>query len=476
MSGSKHPSNTILRRIRKRLGSWLSDENTKGQNVHASLFELLFPGEEFTAEKAGLLAERLRSEAERLGTRSDVGVAADSAGGIPSGNNAHTSATGTATTAQMKQKKKPIEPLDFSKYQKRNVALDIAYRGFDYHGFARSDHMDKTIEEELFTAMRKTRLVPEGVGWRELGYSRGGRTDKGVSAAGQVVALELRSKGLVGSEPVEEQDEYDYCQIINSVMSDNVRVLGWKTIDREFSARFNAQSRMYKFYFVRKRGELDIEAMQEAAGHLVGTHDFRNMCKADIPTVTNFVRKILTAVVVRVPQMEVRGYEVFELNIVGTAFLWHQIRCIAAVLAMVGEGLESQGVVRELLDVEKVTCKPQFRMAEPEPLLLYECSYDALEGRWIRPEGVLRAFDREVDREVRELVTKAQVLLTTRDRVIKTREDTTMLGGEPCKATGNVRLREPQHVPLLERKREPSIEERLARHGLTILSRGPRQT
>ena len=41
----------------------------------------------------------------------------------------------------------------------------------------------------LFAALRHTRLIPEGVGWEGLGYSRCGRTDKGVSALGQVRSL-----------------------------------------------------------------------------------------------------------------------------------------------------------------------------------------------------------------------------------------------------------------------------------------------
>ena len=225
---------------------------------------------------------------------------------------------------------------------------------------------------------------------------------------------------------------------------------------------------MYKFFFVRKEGALDVERMREAAGHLVGTFDFRNLCKADVPAVTNFVRRIVEARLERLEGAGVRGYEVLELNIVGTAFLWHQIRCIAAVLAMVGEGLEEPGVVKELLDVERVTCKPQFKMAEPEPLLLYECAYDELDGGWIWPEGVLRAFDLEVDQEVQMLMTKAQVLLATRDRVLGSGSVSGNGSGDVLMAAGRQR-----HVPLLERNREPSIEGRLAKHGLQIVSREP---
>lgn len=47
------------------------------------------------------------------------------------------------------------------------------------------------------------------------------------------------------------------------------------------SRRFDARAREYK-YFIVQDGSLDISAMREAAGHLVGEHDFRNFCKADV--------------------------------------------------------------------------------------------------------------------------------------------------------------------------------------------------
>lgn len=204
---------------------------------------------------------------------------------------------------------------------------------------------------------------------------------------------------------------------------------------------------------------------------------------------TNFVRRIMSVDVARIEEGGVFGYEMYEINIVGTAFLWHMIRCIAAVLEMVGEGLERPEVVRDMLDLDKVPCKPQFKMAAPEPLLLHECSYDELDGQWIRPAKALQSFDREVDREVRMLLTKAQVLMKTRERVFDgkagERDDN---GGDVLVQDGgaggggveggctSAPLRDSHHVPLLERRREPSIEERLARHGLSVASRGPRSS
>lgn len=177
-------------------------------------------------------------------------------------------------------------------------------------------------------AMRKTRLVPSGKSWREMVYSRGGRTDKGVSAAGQVIALEVRSKALVDELPCQEDEELDYPGMINRVLSPQIRVLGWKTVDRSFSARFSAESREYKYFFVDEDNELNLSAMQEAANHLVGEHDFRNFCKADVPTVTNFVRSILSVSLKRTPLFQIGSFSAIELHISGTAFLWHQVGCI----------------------------------------------------------------------------------------------------------------------------------------------------
>ncbi len=250
-----------------------------------ALFELLFPGQQFTADKAGVLVERLRGEAARLERLyaagsggagvGDPAVSALSPLGVDRGEGNVKRHKRQKGQERREGREGRSAGFDFSKYQRRIVALQIAYRGFDYQGFARSEHAMRTVEAELFAAMEKTKLVPEGVGWRELGYSRGGRTDKGVSAAGQVVALELRSKALAGGVPVDEGDEYDYCHMINSAMSENVRVIGWKTIGSEFSSRFSARSRTYKYYFVRRRGEFDLGAIREAAGHLVGEHDYR---------------------------------------------------------------------------------------------------------------------------------------------------------------------------------------------------------
>ena len=48
--------------------------------------------------------------------------------------------------------------------------------------------MQSQMQRQLYVALRRTKLIPEDTGWQELSYSRCGRTDKGVSALGQVYA------------------------------------------------------------------------------------------------------------------------------------------------------------------------------------------------------------------------------------------------------------------------------------------------
>lgn len=74
-----------------------------------------------------------------------------------------------------------------------------------------------------------------------------------------------------------------------------------------------------------QHGQLDIAAMQEAAAHFVGEHDFRNFCKIDAEHVKNFVRTILDFRVKLVQPPSADGRALYALHIKGTAFLWHQV-------------------------------------------------------------------------------------------------------------------------------------------------------
>ncbi|XP_012946059.1 uncharacterized protein LOC101858380 [Aplysia californica] len=286
-------------------------------------------------------------------------------------------------------RRKAQREFDFTKYNTRHVALKVAYLGWDYHGFVVQEDSDKTVEAALFEALIKTRLIES----RETSnYHRCGRTDKGVSALGQVISIDLRTNLLKGvgvkvreggtaeSREGDKTTEVRYVHILNKVLPPEIRVLAWAPVDPGFSARFSCKKRTYKYYF--PKGNLNIQKMSEAAVKLVGEHDFRNFCKMDVGNgVVNFTRKILKAEVAVLDEIE-NGFSMCELTVVGQAFLWHQIRCIVSVLFLVAQGKESLEIVEELLNVEKNPRKPQYTMASELPLVLFDCDFgDDLE--WV---------------------------------------------------------------------------------------------
>jgi tRNA pseudouridine38/39 synthase len=251
--------------------------------------------------------------------------------------------------------------------------------------------------------MKKLRLIEHR---RSCNYSRCGRTDRGVSAFGQVVAMRVRSAiplsvadadvprdpwaAVVDPATGKSHIEMNYVRVLNHSLPDTIRVLGWCEVTPDFSARFSCGTRTYRYFFQRRR--LDVAAMNDAAGRLVGEHDFRNLAKLDVANVSNFVRVIQYARVERVMGSDGRGDkqvmatatatatsegegegDLFKLEIRGVAFLWHQVRNIMAVLTMVGEGKEHPAVIDALFDISSCPACPDYMMADERPLVLHHC-------------------------------------------------------------------------------------------------------
>nr|SVE73625.1 EOG090X083V [Daphnia atkinsoni] len=276
---------------------------------------------------------------------------------------------------------------DHKKYAKRHVLLQVAYVGWDYAGFVVQEHTEKTIEAELFKALERTRLVES----RETSnYHRCGRTDKGVSSFGQAVSLDLRSnlsegKGVFVPDGHQAKlgntDEIAYVGILNKVLPPEIRVVAWAPVDKTFSARFDCGQRTYHYYF--PKANLDIQSMRIAAQYLIGEHDFRNFCKMDVGNgVVKFHRRIIDIQIEAVDNSS-DSYSMIRLKLIGKAFLWHQVRCIVAILFLVGKGNEEPTIIQELLDVESNPRKPQYGMASEVPLNLFTCTYSGEDFQWI---------------------------------------------------------------------------------------------
>ena len=269
---------------------------------------------------------------------------------------------------------------NFAKYKVRHVALKLMYLGWDYQGFVVQEDTNKTIESVLFDALLKTKLIHSR---ESSNYHRCGRTDKGVTAFAQVISLDLRTnliegKGVITPENYEDtrtnngQTEIPYATILNKVLPPEVRIIAWAPVDEKFSARFNCQKRTYKYLF--PIGDMNIDLMKQACKYLIGEHDFRNLCKMAVNNgVLNYKRTIFSAEINCTE--ENHCYSMCELTIIGQAFLWHQIRCIVAILFLVGEGKEQPEIIEKLLNIEICPNKPQYCMAAEFPLILFDCQY-----------------------------------------------------------------------------------------------------
>lgn len=403
-----------------------------------------------------------------------------------------------------------------SRYSTRHIALKFAYLGQNYNGFEYHTGNDTplpTVEEKLWKALNKAKLIfptpdpaiEEGhLNWTGCEYSKCGRTDRGVSAFGQVIGIRVRSNrplpppaadpiprsSSAGSEdnepnaasgpladdgdgldsPTRENstnsfnpitDELPYTQILNRLLPPDIRILAWcPDPPPNFSARFSCRERRYKYFFTNPaftptphqspsstaggmpnnsqkcpEGWLDIDRMRTAAPHFTGLHDFRNFCKVDpSKQIENFSRRIFHADIEgplpasssspnfpspfapdptspssstlsspHTPTANSATPELYAFTLHGSAFLWHQVRHMVAILFLIGQGLESPALIPALLDVTANPAKPQYDMADDAPLVLWDCLFpdladegserpteskgDAMAWRWVGEEN-----------------------------------------------------------------------------------------
>ncbi|KAK4352472.1 hypothetical protein RND71_027990 [Anisodus tanguticus] len=232
-------------------------------------------------------------------------------------------------------------------HSKRYVALKVMYFGARFYGFASEAQMDPTVEGELFKALERTRLI---FGDRkELQYSRCGRTDKGVSSVGQVIALFLRSNHR------ESRGDDKYSEEISIEESCGTQI-------DYFPGILGA--------LMTKPVQLFEQGVQVLL--LAGKLEYNSVYKAD---------------------------QLMIMKIKGSAFLWHQIRCMVAVLFLIGQGLESPNVLDALLDIERTPWKPQFPVAPEIPLVLQSCEFEGLKS--ICSSDTKQALNEHLERECR---------------------------------------------------------------------------
>merc|ERR1740124_287313 len=114
-----------------------------------------------------------------------------------------------------------------------------------------------------------------------------------------------------------------------------------------------------------------------------------------------------------------------EMEITGLAFLWHQVRCMAAVLMLIGLRLEKPQVIDFLLDIKMCPKRPQYNMASEYPLVLYDCAFENVE--WIYE----REFNEPNINRMQQMWTRKEIHSTMIDSMLQDLKSRTSLNTDP---------------------------------------------
>ncbi len=209
----------------------------------------------------------------------------------------------------------------------RNIRLDICYDGTRYRGWQRLPGKDDTIQGKLETTL--SRILGE-----DIEISGSGRTDAGVHARGQVANFHCES-GLPCRELLRQLRQF---------LPEDIGVLSCRDCSPRFHARLNALEKTYCYriwnseapcvferrYVAVMPERLDVDAMQQAARHLEGEHDFSAFCG-------NPKFKKSTVRYIRSVEIKREGEEI-RLYFTGNGFIHNQVRIMVGTLVEVGQG------------------------------------------------------------------------------------------------------------------------------------------
>ena len=249
------------------------------------------------------------------------------------------------------------------------VALGLEYCGTGFRGW-QSQAQGKTVQDALELAL-------QAIAGCKVGVVCAGRTDAGVHASQQVVHFDA---------PV-ERPLTAWVRGVNSHLPDGVAVRWAQPVSDEFHARFSARGRRYRYLLLNRpqrpglwqgrvgwfHGALDLVLMQDAAGRLLGEHDFSAFraaeCQAKTPIKT-------------LSRAEVRQCgSMFVFDFEATAFLHHMVRNLVGTLVYIGKGTQSPGWVDELLQArDRKLAAPTF---SPDGLYFRGPLY---EPQWALPD------------------------------------------------------------------------------------------
>ena len=221
----------------------------------------------------------------------------------------------------------------------RRWAVKVAYDGTRFHGSQVQPGV-RTVHAEVARALAELGGDPATLRWA-------GRTDAGVSAAGNVAALscDLPPESLLPGLTFRMEDAWAWAAA---------------PVDDAFEPR-HARRRRYRYHL---RSDLDALDLQRAMSPFVGMHDFTAYCRLE-PGVDP--RRTVESVNVR------RQGAFLVIDVVGHSFLWNQVRRMVEAGRRQAAGELHEGALRAAL----LRGEPaDLGTAPPEPLLLVDVEYE----------------------------------------------------------------------------------------------------
>ncbi|MHB8741801.1 MAG: tRNA pseudouridine(38-40) synthase TruA [Sulfuricaulis sp.] len=241
------------------------------------------------------------------------------------------------------------------------IAAIIEYDGSRFSGWQRQDQA-RSVQGVVEEALSKVANEP-------IQVTVAGRTDAGVHAAAQVIHFNTGAT----------RSGYSWVRGVNSNLPSDVALLWAGEVDDGFHARYSATGRYYHYLILNRPvrptylahlvtheyRQLDVAAMQEAARHLIGEHNFTSFRAAECQA-KSAVRELRALDVTR-------QRELVCIRAHANAFLQHMVRNIAGVLIIIGAGEREPRWAKEVLEARDRSAGGV--TATPEGLYLAAVTY-----------------------------------------------------------------------------------------------------
>lgn len=245
-------------------------------------------------------------------------------------------------------------------------ALKIEYHGAPYVGWQRQTDLT-SVQGSIEAALAK--LEP-----RAHTIVAAGRTDAGVHALAQIAHCDMAT----------QWQPFRLSEALNFHLKPNpIAITQCASVPDDWHARFSALERRYLYRILPRRApvthlkglvwqvkqELDATAMQAAANHLLGKHDFTTfratICQADSP--------VKTLDVLNVTPFETPYGREIQFDVRARSFLHNQVRSFVGTLERVGAGsLQPSDVAAALAAKDRAACGP---VSPPHGLYLAGVQY-----------------------------------------------------------------------------------------------------